>query len=238
MNNQNPATPAQAATPGSNAQVPATPSAVTPPVTTPGQGNNPEGTVTIPTKEFAQLQRDSARVRSFEKRKQFAARRTNPGAPAANGDQDDPANERISQLETETADANKRALQAEIKGSVRDVLDKEEFKALPQSTRELILKNPHMLSEADNLEEALLDIEDFVREQVSKLAAAPAQQNGQPGNPSSGSPAGHETPPKIGAGTPSQTPNSSLEDTSNLRGVALSRATIRNAIKKQKQGIK
>lgn len=234
MTNQNPATPPNGAAPGTPAQVPATIPAATPPAT-PAQGNNQEGQVTIPTKEYAQLQRDSARVRSFEKRKEFQRSRNNP--QPANGDQDDPANERISQLETETADANKRALQAEIKGSVRDVLDKEEFKPLPRSTRELILKNPHMLSNADNLEEALLDIEDFVRDQVGKLDSAPAQQpHGQQGAPSSGDPAGHETPAKVGAGVPSQTSDAGLEDTSNLRGVSLSRATLRNAIKKKKQG--
>lgn len=232
MENLKPATPAPAAAPGTHETVPATPSAATPPAT-PGSGEQPEGKVTISTKEYAQLQRDSARVRSFEKRREFQRSRNNP--QPANGNPDDPANERISQLEAEKADSDKRALQAEIKGSVRDILDKEEFKALPQSTRDLILKNPHMLSEADNLEEALLDIEDFVRDQVLKLGAAPAQPDPK-GNPQSGTPKGHETPPTVSHGVPSQAPSAGMEDTSNLRGAALSRATLRNALRKKKQG--
>ena len=61
MTTQNPATPAQAATPGSTPNVVTTPSTTTPTVV-------PEGKVTISTKEFAQLQRDAARGKSAQRR--------------------------------------------------------------------------------------------------------------------------------------------------------------------------
>ena len=226
MNNPNPALPAQAAAPGNNEHGQPTPSAVTPPVT-PGQGGQSEGKVTITAEEFAQLQRNTARLQSFQKRATF----TKKGAAGTNPNLDpaDPANQRIAELETERDTANQRAVQAEIRGRVRDVLDKEQYKALPKSTRELILKNPSALSEADNAEEALLDVEDFVREQCAGLTL-PNSQPSVPGN----SPAGHETPKTVNPGSPAPATTAGLEDTSNLRGVALSRAVLRNKIKQSR----
>lgn len=235
MENPNPATPAQAAAPGTREQVSATPSAATPPAA-PGTGGQPEGIVTISAKEHAQFLRDSARVRSFESRAKFQKSRNN--SQPANVDPDDPANAEITRLQSERDDANKRATQAEIRGRVRDLLDKEEFKSLPKSTRELILKSPHMLSEADNAEEALLDIEDFVREQVVGLETASAQLDPKTTPASPGNPKGHETPPVVSTGVPSQTPAAGMEETSNLRGSALSRAVLRNALRKKQQGSK
>ena len=229
MTTTNPATPAQAANPGSNGQGQPNPSATTPPATTPGATGTPEGKVTISTEEYAKLQRAAARQLSFEKRKQFTAR----PSQVTNGDPDDPANQEIAKANERANSAERKSMQLEVRGKVRDLLDKPDFKNLPGSTRELILKNPHMLSAADNVDEALLDIEDFVRETVAGLPAQPHVP--APGSPSSGNPPGHETPPKINAGNPapaSGAPN--LEETSNLRGANLSRATLRNAIRKQR----
>ena len=226
MNNPNPATPAPAATPGSNEPIQPTPPAATPPAT-PGSGGQPEGKVTISTEEFAQLQRDRARLQSFQKRATFVkkpAPGTNPNLDPA-----DPANQRIAELESERDEANQRALQADVRGRVRDILDKEAYKALPKSTRDLILKNPSALSEADNAEEALLDVEDFVREQCAGLTLPNNPAPGAPGNPP-----GHETPKTVNPGSPAPAITAGLEDVSNLRGVALSRAVLRNKIKQSR----
>ncbi len=237
MTNPNPATPAQAATPGNVPQGSGTPSPETPAAVTPtGQGNQVDGTVTISTKEYAELQRAKARTLSFEKRAAFQKRNPAP-SPAANGDGgDDP--ELVAQVQREQearADADKRAYRAEVTLKVRDLLDKEEFKNLPASTRSLILKNPSMLSGADNVDEALLDIEDFVREQVAGLTPSSQPVPGSGGN--SPSAPGRETPPAVSAGAPAPASAVELEDASKLTGVARSRAILRNSLKKAR-GVK
>lgn len=230
MTTTNPATPAQAATPGNTEQIKPTTPAVAP-VSNQGQGEPQEGKVTISTKEFAQLQRDSARVRSFEKRKQFTIKQ-NAYQNQTTGS-DDQTNEEIQRLSSEKAAAESRALRAEVRSQVQELVNKEEFKAIPKSTRDLILKNPQMLSNADNVEEALLDIEDFLREQATEAKLSGQGQQSAP----AGSPAGHETPPVVNAGAPAPAGSAGLEDISNLHGPSRSRAVLRNKIQ-QSRGVK
>ncbi len=233
MTNPNPATPAQAAAPGNAAAGSAAPSSTTPAVVTPtGQGNNPEGTVAISLKEYRDLQRAKARTLSFDKR--LALKKPATSQPT-NDDGADP--ELVNELAQEREgrqNAERRALQAEVRGRVSELFSKPEFKDLAPSTKSLILKNPAMLSNADNIEEAMLDIEDFVQEQVTldlNLKGG-ASQPGKPNQPS-----GHETPPNTNGGNSNPAGNPSLEDTSKLSGPARSQATIRNALKKAK-GVK
>lgn len=218
---------------GSGAQMPLTPPASTTPPTG-GQGGQQDGKVTITAEEYRNLQRDHARVLSFEKRKEFHRSRNNPPAQPANGEgEGDPELlDRIQKEQEARIEADTRAMKAEVTLKVRDLLDKEEFKALPQSTRALILKNPAMLSDADNADEAMLDIEDFIREQVTALPPA----NSQPVVPGGSQPPGHETPNRVGSGAPVATDTGGLEDVSKLTGPARSRAALRNAIKKARLG--
>ena len=116
-------------------------------------------------------------------------------------------------------------------------MEKEEFKVLPESTKALILKNPHMLSQADNVEEALLDIEDFVRDQVAGLKVPNSSPNPGQGGSRAANPSGHETPSSVSAGAPAPASAIELEDVSNLSGVARSRAVLRNSMKKAR-GVK
>lgn len=238
--NTNPATPAQgAATPGNGAPVQSNPSTAPQPTTTQGQGGQPEGFVTIPTKEYAELQRAKARQISFDRRKEF--NRSKPNQPSIPGDADPELAQRIQEDQMAKEELERRALKAEITLGVRDILDKEEYKALPASTKALIIKNPHMLSEADNAQEALLDIEDFVREQVAGLNLPPQpnqNQTNQPGQGTSNTPAGHETPPVNSSGAPAPTSGVELEDPSKLTGQARSRAILRNKIKEVSRGTK
>ena len=121
------------------------------------------------------------------------------------------------------------------------ILNKEEYKDLPKSTSDLILKNPAALSNAETLDEALLDIEDFIREQTieiqdksKNLQTIPGE--GQPGQQPKNLP-GHETPPATTAGAPAPAEPNSLEDINSLSGPARSRAILRNSIRK-KEGVK
>ncbi len=233
MEKPNPATPAQAATPGNGEQVKPTPSvAPTSPVTPAAGGQPDEEKVTISLKEFRDLQRDHARVLSFDKRRQFAASKNNANPqPTNNGGGDPELIETIAQKDLALQEANTRALRAEVKAGVESILAKPEYSKLPDSTKELIRKNPAMLSEADNVEEALLDIEEFVREESAKISSVPSGQV-----PSRGS-SDHETPPVINAGAPAPSAAAGLEDVSNLTGVERSRAVLRNSLKKQR-GVK
>lgn len=222
MENKNPATPAQAATPGIAPN--STPTPVPTPAPTGDQGGNNEGKVTITTKEFAQLQRDAARARSNDKRNQINNRR-DPSVGNPSGDPE--INKVLDEANSRALEAEKKALQFQVKGQVRDLLEKDEFKNLPKSTRELILKNPHLLSQADNLEEAMLDIEDFIRDEVLSIETTPPAST----IPNNGQPSGHETPPAINSGGPAPAGNPDLEDTSKLSGPAKSQAMIRNSLR-------
>lgn len=223
MTTQNPATPAPAATPGSTPNVVTTPSPATPVVP-------PEGKVTISTKEFAQLQRDAARGKSAQRRRDLGFSKTSATTPA---DGSDPTAVAIAEANQRAADAERKNLQLEVKGRVSELLEKEEFKSLPKSTKALILKNPALISEADNLEEALLDIEDFVRDSVLSLDNGGAATI--PGMGGTAQPAGHDTPPKVNAGNPAPSKPDEQEDLSKLTGSARSQAAIRNALKARKK---
>src|SRR3990167_5719080 len=182
----NPATPAQAVTPGSGETV-VTPPAVTPAPATQAPGINPAGTVTISTEEFARLQRDSARTRSFGKRVY-----QKPSSQAANIDPNDPTATAIAQANAERDDAVRKAMQSEVRGKVRDLLADDRFKGLPKSTKDLILEKPHMLTDAETLEDAMYDIEDKLLEMAGP--ANPSNPSTLPSNPSS-LPPSRETPP-------------------------------------------
>lgn len=230
MSIQNPATPAQAATPGSNEPGQSTPPVSTPPAaTTPGQGGQPEGTVTISTKEFAELQRAKARAASADRRNALRTRQPAGNQPPA--DPDDQVAQEVARLQQENAEKDRLLMKERLTNRVRGILEKDEYKALPKVARDLILRNPSTLSEADNEEEALLDIEDYVREQVADMSI-PASQPGVPAQPKT--PPGHETPPKVGGGAPAHSP-SDVEETSHLRGDARVMATLRNTMRKGNQ---
>lgn len=235
METQNPATPAQAATPGSVPQN-GNPAPVASPAPTSGtQGNNQEGSVTISLKEYRDLQRANARALSFDKRSNL--NKTRQPNQTANVDENaDP--ELVQRLNSETQarqEAERRAMQAEVRGKVRDLLEKEEFKKLPASTKNLILQNPHMLSQAETLDEAMLDIEDFVRDQVLSMDITPVTQ---PNVPQAQQPAGHEAPPVVATGAPAPANAQGMEDLTKLSGPARSQAAIRNAIKGAKGTVK
>ena len=233
MGTPNPATPANAATPGNVQQVAGTPSPVTPAIVTPtGQGYQAEGSVTIPTKEYAQLQRDHARVVGFENRARFLSKNKPNNIDSNNQSGDPEVNAELQRTQDANAELRTRAFRAEVTLKVRDVLDKPEFANLHPSTKALILKNPAMLSNADTVEEAMFDIADFVREQIISIPVQSIQQNNQgDGSRANNTPTGHDTPPVVGGGSPAHVNGVEMEDFSKLTGPARSRAILRNSIK-------
>ncbi len=227
MNTQNPATPPKGATPGSEPQNDNQKPPVTNPPSTPGAGGNEVGKVTMTTDEFNQLKRDAARGKSQQKREEIHSRK-NP--PAEAGDPD--AQKLIEDANRRADDAQKKLLQVEVKDSVRSLLDTDEFKTISKATKAVILENPALLSNADNLEEALLDIGDYLRDKVVPLELN-LPDNRDKNTPGS-NPPGHDTPPAPGAGAPANAEAAGLEDLTKLTGPARSQAAIRNAMKSAK----
>lgn len=226
-NINNGTTPAQAATLPNVPAVVTTPPAVTPaPTGTEGKGT--DGKVTIDLKTYNDLQRAKARTLSFDKRAALGKNKQMANIP--DGDQDPMLVQELTKANQAREEAERKVMQMEVRDKVKTLLDADEFKALPKSTKELILRNPSMLSEAESLDEAMIDIEEFVRDQVLSMEKVEAPIN-------SGNPTGHQTPPVVNGGSPAQVTPAGLEDLSKLSGTARSQAAIRNKIREQK-GVK
>lgn len=227
MQEQIPATPAPAATPGSN------PSVITPPSnTTPSAGQESEGKVTITTKEFAQLQRDAARFRSAEKRGSITRSHSNQSGNLPDNLTPD-ATDLINREKARADEAERKAMQAEVKNKVRDILDKDEFKNIPRSTKDLILRNPGSVTDAEDPEVALLDVEDYLRDVAGKIDVShlPPAPNGANSVQKPQDAPNRETPPVITPGSPAPAGSSAAEDTTNLRGNAKTQAMVRNKLR-------
>lgn len=222
MTDQKPAIPAPAATPGNAQQNNNQNPPVTTPPANPGPGDNQVGKVTITTEEFAKLQRDAARARSADRRANLHRPTANPTLP---GDPD--AARAIQEANDRAAEAERKAMQFQAKDKVRELLEKDEFKSLPKSTKAVILENPAAFSSADNLEEALLDIEDLIRDKMTL-------DIGIPSSDSKNQPAGHDTPPVITPGAPEGNKPGGPIDTSKLRGTERSIGTIKNLISQKR----
>lgn len=232
MSDVNPATPAKAATPGNNEPGSNTNPNANQPTPQPS-GAAPgadEGKVTIPLTEYRQLQRDSARTAAAQKRNDIARRRAN--LPNADIDPNDPAAAELAKLRQDNEAKDRLLMQRDLRDKVSELFTKPEYSSLPDSTKKIILKNPSSLSNAQTIEEALLDIEEFLIEETSSSAAV--QKKAAPG----ASPPGVETPPAVGTGAPAPTASGVLEDTSKLTGRDRTAAMLRNKFKEQQMGLK
>lgn len=219
MEHPNPVTPVApaAAAPGN------VPAVITPPsaaATVPVTVVPPEGSVTITAKEYRDLQRAKARTLGFGRR---AAHPT----PNSEIDPSDPNAAALIQAHAERDEAILKVTQSEVKAKVRDLLLSDKYKMIPQSTKDLILARPHMLTEANTYEEAILDIEDWLDDQAVANAPLP----GTPTAPISTLPTARETPPVVSAGAPALVDAGVVEDTTNLRGPARSQAILRNSLR-------
>lgn len=217
------ATPASAATPAST----------TPPVTTPpapGPAAPPAAapaadTVTLSREEYNKLQRQSARASSKQRREALETKRTG----SASTHQPDPNNPFADEIETERnarIAAEQKLAQATVQGGVRDILAKSEFKDIPESVKKIILRNPQGLSNATDPEEILLDVEDYLREEMNDLKASTTAAS------AAAAPAAtHEAPPVSNSGAPVIPASVELEKLDGLTGPARTQAILRNQLK-------
>jgi len=242
-----PATPAQAATPGSGAQNQSQSQTGSPASTQTGdKGNQQDGMVSLSAKEYRDLVRNSARWNSFQRRSQFGPPRNNPhikqginSVPSDDqeGNLPDEAIAAIQQAQQSAGEATTRAFRAELSSGVRDILDRPEYMDIPMSTKRLITKSPWTLSEQDDVEAALIDIEEYLENESLLLKQTPntQRQEQQPVSQPGSAAVVHEVPMSSGSGAPAPGQAVQLEDINNLTGVARSRAVLRNSIR-QKTG--
>lgn len=225
----NPATPAQAAVPGTQ------PDPNQPPTNPPAPPTPPGGQVTITNEEYADLQRQKARLTALQRsgsRPRAAAR---PAAADPTADPDAAVAEEVQRERERSAALTQQIFHRDVKDFTRDLLAKPEFASLPESTKRLILRNPASYSEATDLENAKLDIEDFLREEIAAVppGSATPPAGAPPAPRKANEPPGHETPPHVSAGSPAAPPSDQLEDLSRLSGPERSKAAFRNAMKKK-----
>lgn len=227
MNNDNkPATPSNEAAPGKEEQA-TTPS----PAATPEKGKEEqkteEGQVTISAKEYRDLQRAKARASAAQKRMDLSKRSTTPNDDEE-GDQG-PDRVEVARLQAELESAERARVAAEVRVGVSDILARDEFKDIPASVKRMIQKNPSafMSTKSNSVEEGLLDIEDYLNEEVASPSGNEIKVERRVEAPS-----GHETPPNIGGGGAGSGDQSKLEDLNNLSGSERSRAAFRNILKK------
>jgi hypothetical protein len=187
--------------------------------------------VKIDPKEYQQLLRDRARLQSLQRRG------TRQPAPSNAQDPNYDPNDQVVQAQNEARELKQQIFHRDVRDNVRDILNKPEYASIPESTKKIILRAPHTLSEAKDVDSVVADIEDMLAEEAAALKATtpPAQQQQQQRQPAQ-NPTGHETPPKVGAGAPANIPPEQLEDTSGLTGRARSQAVFRNLLK-QKRGV-
>lgn len=198
-----------------------------------------EGTVTITAKEFAQLQRNSARLKGLQKRQvPMFTKRQPAGTKQSDSGYGDEPSEEYQQAVSRSQELERQLFERDVKDRARELLEQDEFKSLPESTRKLILRNPASLSDSDSVEEMMLDIEDFIREETAALTKPDGiQTDTKPEAAKTYSPEGHDTPQNVTAGNPATGEAEQLEDTSRLSGTARSRAVFRNIMKKSR-GVK
>ena len=246
MNTPNPVTPAPAAAPGTNEPVNDNSNVVTSaPSTAEGKEpkiNNDGTNVTIPISEYKNLNRSNARLKSLQKRNALGSSKQTLDTTKSYDNADPDVVEELHQTNDKLSVTTKELFKERLGNKTRDLLAKDEFKNLPESTKRLILKNPSSLSKAESVDEAILDIEDFVNEEVAGLNVTPNSQqlgesDGVVNNASSQAPitpSVHDTPPAVNAGSPAQPNSEGMEDVSKLTGTDKTRAIIRNGIKKVK----
>lgn len=226
-----PVPPAQAAAPGQQ------PDPNQPPTNPPAPPEAPGGKVTITNEEYADLQRQKARLAALQ-RSGNRPRAAKPVTVDPTADPDAAVAEEVQRERERSAALQQQIFDRDVRDHARDLLAKPEYAKLPESTKRLILRNPASYIQSQDLESAKMDLEDFLREEVAAVppSTTPPGQPAAPAPRPANEPPGHETPPHVGAGSPAAPPSDQLEDLSKLSGPARSQAAFRNAVKK-KNGI-
>lgn len=208
--------------PAANAPVPAQ-QAPAPLNSAPADGGNSQGDkVTVDAKEFATLKANAGRWESHQKRNS-GRDRSRERTPRDNEDE-------LPDRDAEILKRDETITELRLKDRVRDLLDSDDYKDLPQSIKRIVARNPKALvrDNSRTLEHFVQDIEDYLSEELDAVSSSVQPKNVDPVP----KPEERPTPPVSGSGPASQGVEE-LEDLSNLRGPARSMAAFRNIVRKQ-----
>lgn len=210
----NPATPtednvARSATPGENVEKETGKS--TEDRTEDGQGEK-LGDVSLNKDEYVQLLRDQARLRSLQKR----------SSTKKSVESDDGSDPELRKERSRAVELERQLALRDMRDGAREMLSDSRFSNIPESTRKLLMKAPHSLSQSDDVEGVLSDLEDYLLEES---AALKAEEKARAGKNTSG-PA-----PEVQAGTRQIDVMGEVEDVSKLTGTSRSVAVLRNLIR-------
>lgn len=203
-----PATPAPAPAPAKTEQTPA-----------PGEN---DGKVTLSTDEYKNLQRDAARYRSRKTPSPEDKRNQRYNQPPPAGGES--ADEEVNKLHSTIKTYEQENLQLKLNNKVRDLLEADEYKALPETAKRILKKNPMSIVDprAKTLDDALADIQDFMDDELSFIQPQkPGEKDQPPVNETPPVPGSVPTPPKT-------TPE---ESTEGKTGSARSTTILKNIFK-------
>lgn len=213
--------PVSPETPATLPAAPATPPAGTPPAIPPvPEGVKIEGDkVVLDLAKYRNLERDAARARSRKTPSADDRRNDRYSQPPA-GDDDDP---QLAEMRTKVSQTERENMQLKLNNKVRDLLESDEYKALPDTAKRILRKNPMAVvdNRAKSFDDAVADIQDWLDEEISLAKPATPPVTPTP-----------ETPPVPGAG-PTPPRSDPAESTEGKTGPERSMTILKNLMKQK-----
>lgn len=199
------------------------------------EGDEEQGSkAEIDEEELQSLRRDAGRWRK-SREKQRPSRSSRQPRKSEKTDDSDP--EVLEELKlrdnkiNELSSVNKKLL---VKDQVRDLLDSEDYKEVPESLKKAIRRNPlgFVRDDSETVEHFVEDIKDFLEDELDSLSTGDTiKREGEEREKSDAD----NIPPASGSGPSSPGKTEGLEDVENKRGSERSTAILRNILKKNKK---
>lgn len=213
---------------------PAAPPAGTPPPAGSPPGSEPkieEGYVKVPLKQWQATERDAGRYRSRKGSAPTVAEKRDQrySEPPAGSDPDDPDHQKLVQ---DLQSTQKENMQLKLQNKVRDLLESDAYKDVPDSVKRILKRNPLSVvdNRARNLEDAVADIQDFLDDELEQSKPGTGTPAAVPGQPAATTPTSPETPPVNGS-KPNPSAASGEESVEGKTGPARSVTILKNIFK-------
>lgn len=194
---------------------------------------NGGGKVEIDEAELNQLRRDAGRHRAkkADDRKNRDSNRARVRSGENPGDDDD---DEIKRRDEVINQKDSEIVRLKVDTKVRDLLDSDEFKALPKAIKSAVRRNPmgFVRPESKEFGHYVEDIEDYLQDALDDVDEQP--NNTEKKADEDDTEKTRQTPPAKGSGPSS--PNGSAEESlEGKTGPARSTAVLRNMLKKGKK---
>lgn len=238
--NQAPA--AQAPAPGDQSQAGNNTPATDPSQSAGGANQAPSGStkVEIDGEELQALRRDAGRWRKTDDKggkgnRRERAPRERAGDSKPNADDADP--ELLDQLrarDQKISELTSATTKLAVKDKVRDLLESEDYKALPDAIKRAVVRNPLGFAREDSqtMDHFIEDIQDYLDDEIDAMGGqsnpAPNQAGNTASNANNQPP--RQTPPASGSG-PAAPGSGVKEDIEGKVGQQRSRGVLRNLLR-------